>query len=132
MRNPSTPQAVKTLTRGLGVDAVWDTVGGTNFVGFFVACARLGATVAVFGSPVTENGFALEMNSLSFIFGELNLVGVRAATRRDQQLCVQLLAEGKIKPVIDRCSRFRRLRRRMPTLNGRSKSERSFSSPEHV
>lgn len=42
------------------------------------------------------------MNSLSFIFGELDVVGVRAATRRDQQLCMQLLGAGRISPVIDR------------------------------
>ena len=96
------PEQVRELTGGLGVDVVWDCVGGPAFFGLAVACARLGGTVAVMGSPVTEDGFALEMNTLSFIFGELTVCGVRAAGRRDQEVCLRLLAEGKISPVVDR------------------------------
>ncbi len=96
------PGQVKELTHGLGADAVWDCVGGTDFLRLSASCTRLGGTIAVLGVPVTENGFALEMNALAFIFGELKVTGVRSATRRDQQLCMELLAAGKISPVIDR------------------------------
>jgi NADPH:quinone reductase-like Zn-dependent oxidoreductase len=101
-KDPDVAAKVKSLSGGLGADAVWDCVGGTEFLRLSVAMVRLGGAVAVLGAPVTEDGFELEMNSLSFIFGELDVVGVRAATRRDQQLCMQLLGEGKIKPVIDK------------------------------
>ncbi|WP_420594544.1 alcohol dehydrogenase catalytic domain-containing protein [Deinococcus sp.] len=100
--DPETPSQVKNMTEGLGVDAVWDCVGGSEFLKLSVACVRLGGTIAVLGAPVTEDGFDLEMNTLSFIFGELNIVGVRGATRLDHYTCMRLLGEGKINPVIDR------------------------------
>ena len=93
---------VKALTDGLGADAVWDTVGGSEFFRLSVACVRLGGSVAVLGAPITQDGFDLELNTLAFIFGELSVVGVRGATRRDQQLCMELLGARKIRPVIDR------------------------------
>src|SRR5205085_4486002 len=52
--------------------------------------------------PISEDSWQLEISSLSFIFGELNVVGVRGCGRRNQELCMELLGEGKIKPVIDR------------------------------
>ncbi len=100
--DPEMARQVKVLSGGLGVDAVWDCVGGSAFLKLSVACVRLGGSIAVLGAPVTEEGFALEMDSLAFIFGELNMVGVRGATRRDQILCMELLGAGKIAPVIER------------------------------
>lgn len=81
--DPELPAQVRALTGGLGADAVWDCVGGTEFLSLAVNCVRLGGVIAVLGAPVTQDGFALEMNSLPFIFGELDIVGVRAASRRD-------------------------------------------------
>jgi putative oxidoreductase len=75
--DPSLPGAVKGMTGGLGADAV-------------------------LGAPVTDEGFDLSISTLAFIFGELDMVGVRAASRADQELCMRLLAAGKITPVIDR------------------------------
>jgi putative oxidoreductase len=100
--DPETPVQVKSLTNGFGADAVWDCVGGTKFLTLSAACVRLGGTIAVLGAPVTEDDFALAINSLVFIFGELNIVGVRGAGRLDQKLCMRLLGEGRINPVIDR------------------------------
>ncbi|MFD3840159.1 zinc-binding dehydrogenase [Streptomyces sp. NPDC058642] len=33
---------------------------------------------------------------------QVKIAGVRGATRRDQQLCLELLAAGQINPIIDR------------------------------
>lgn len=99
--DPGMPRQVREIT-SLGVDAVWDCVGGSEFLELSVACVRLGGAIAVLGEPVSEDGFDLHMNSLSFIFGELDVVGVRGAGRRDQQLCMQLLGQDRISPVVDR------------------------------
>lgn len=93
---------IKQLTDGLGADAVWDTVGGTPSLRFSAACVRVGGTVAVFGAPISRDGFGLEMSTLSFLFGELDVVGVRGATRRDQEICMEMLGRGAINPVVDR------------------------------
>lgn len=100
--DPDTPARIKAITGGLGVDAVWETVGGSASVLFSVRCLRLGGTLAYLGAPVTDDGFEISLNSLGLIFGEIALVGVRAAGRRTQELCVELLGQGRIKPVIDR------------------------------
>jgi NADPH:quinone reductase-like Zn-dependent oxidoreductase len=99
--DPEMPNQVRGLTRGLGADAVWDCVGGTAFLQLSVACARLGGTVIVLGAPF-DQGFDLKVNGMAFIGKELTVAGVRGATRRDQQLCMELLGAGKISPVIDR------------------------------
>jgi NADPH:quinone reductase-like Zn-dependent oxidoreductase len=101
-RDPQTPAAVRQLTQGLGVDAVWDCVGGSDFLDLAIACIRLGGTIAIFGTPVTQTGSDLKMQGTKLIFTELNLVGVRGAGRRDQQRCMEWLGEGKISPIIDR------------------------------
>ncbi|MGH3635182.1 MAG: alcohol dehydrogenase catalytic domain-containing protein, partial [Mycobacterium sp.] len=100
--DPDTLATVKRLTGGLGADAVWDCVGGTRVFDLAAACVRLGGTIAVFGAPLDDDGGELTMSGMALVFGELNIVGVRGAGRRDQQQCLRLLAEGKITPVIDR------------------------------
>ncbi|MCA2256006.1 alcohol dehydrogenase catalytic domain-containing protein [Mycobacterium intracellulare] len=94
-------EKVRALTNGLGADATWDCVGGTAFLRLATSCTRVGGTVAIFGAPITDDGFELSVSALSFIFGELDVVGVRGGRRRDQQLCMQLLAQGHIHPKID-------------------------------
>jgi putative oxidoreductase len=90
------------LTGGLGADAVRDCVGGSDFLHLSTLCVRLGGAIAVLSARITQDGFDLKMNTLSFIFGELNMVGVPGCGRRNQELCMRLLGEGKIKPVIDK------------------------------
>ncbi len=99
-----TPARVRQLTHGLGADAVWDCVGGSEFLAFAIKCLRLGGTVAIIATgSIEDDRLNLEVRKQSFIALELNLAGVRGAGRRDQQLCLELLGDHKISPVID-CS----------------------------
>lgn len=101
--DPALPQQVRELTGGLGVDAAWDCVGGQEFFARAVACTRLGGSIAVLASPVdSTSSQMLNMSPTLFIAGEYNVVGVRGATRKDQRIVMDLLAKGRIKPVIDR------------------------------
>ena len=99
--DPDMPDQVRKLTGGLGADAAWDCVGGNEFLKLSISCTRLGGNVVVLGAPFDE-GFDLEVSALALIFGELRIVGIRGATRRDQEVVMELLAAGKISPVIDR------------------------------
>lgn len=102
-RDTDLARTVRDMTNGLGADAAWDCVGGRDFFALSVACTRLGGSVAVLASPLGETGAApLEMPATLFIAGEYNVVGVRGATRRDQEICLKLLADGRIAPVVDR------------------------------
>lgn len=101
--DPDLPAKVRALTNGLGADAAWDCVGGQTFFARAVSCTRLGGSVAVLASPLdTTSSNALEMPPTLFIAGEYNIVGVRGATRQDQKTVLGLLANGRIKPAIDR------------------------------
>ncbi|MEU6258513.1 zinc-binding dehydrogenase [Streptomyces sp. NPDC047043] len=99
--DPQLPQRVRELSHGLGADAVWDCVGGNDFFQFSLSCARLGGTVIVLGTP-TSQGSRLDLDAFALIGGQVRIAAVRGATRRDQQLCLELVAAGKITPVIDR------------------------------
>lgn len=101
-KDPATPGRVKELTKGIGADAVWDLVGGTDSLRFSIHCAGLGANVALLGVPISEDSAELALNAFAFILGEVSVIGVRGGGRRMQEMCVDLLGEGKIKPVIDR------------------------------
>nr|GLK33383.1 hypothetical protein GCM10017611_02250 [Rhodococcus wratislaviensis] len=96
--NPSLPEQVKELTNGLGVDAVWDCVGGNEFMRLAIESVRLGGTIAV----MAINSPKVDIPSESFIAGEITITGVRAASRRDQELCMTMLGQGRIRPVIDK------------------------------
>ncbi|WP_433566741.1 alcohol dehydrogenase catalytic domain-containing protein [Nocardia sp. CA-151230] len=96
--DPSAPDQVRELTGGLGADVVWECVGGTQFLELAIASVRLGGTIAI----LAINGPKVEIASPSFIAGEINITGVRAAGRRDQQVCMTMLGEGRIHPIIDR------------------------------
>lgn len=92
------PDQVKELTNGLGADAVWECVGGTEFLALATASVRLGGSIAI----LAVDGPELRIPSASLIAGEINIAGVRAAGRRDQEMCMALLGQGKIRPVIDK------------------------------
>ncbi|MHA4854272.1 quinone oxidoreductase family protein [Rhodococcus sp. MSC1_016] len=96
--NPFLPEQVKELTNGLGVDAVWDCVGGNEFMRLAIESVRLGGTIAV----MAINSPKVDIPSESFIAGEITITGVRAASRRDQELCMTMLGQGRIRPVIDK------------------------------
>ncbi|MEE6169683.1 MULTISPECIES: alcohol dehydrogenase catalytic domain-containing protein [unclassified Mycolicibacterium] len=97
-RAASLPDQVKALTNGLGADAVWECVGGTEFLSLATASVRLGGAIAI----LAVNGPELRIPSPALIAGEINIAGVRAAGRRDQETCMTLLGQGKIRPVIDK------------------------------
>lgn len=100
-RDPEMSKQVRAATGGMGVDAVWDVVGGSAMLALSVSCVRLGGTIVVVGMPLDEEATDLRMSTMALIYGELNIVGVRGCGRRDQDLCMQLLGEGKVAPVID-------------------------------
>lgn len=120
---------MRELTHGLGADAVWDCVGGNDFFQLSLACARLGGTVIVLGTP-TDQGSRLELDALAVIGQQVKIAGVRGATLRDQQLCLELLAAGKITPIIDRAFPCKKPPKPTPTSKATVRPARCSSCPE--
>jgi putative oxidoreductase len=102
INDPHVGEHIKRLTNGLGADACWETIGGSRFLALALSMIRLGGTIAVIATPNEHSGSNVEVPSSAFIFYELNLMGVRGGTRHDQQVIMELLGQGKIRPVIDR------------------------------
>jgi putative oxidoreductase len=97
---PKHPAQVRELTQGRGADTVWDCIGGNEFLRLSTSCVRLGGTVQVAASR--PDGASLEVDLSAFLGPQVRPAGVSGATRRDQQLCTELMGKRSIEPVIDR------------------------------
>lgn len=86
------------LTSGVGVHAFFDFVGIEDSFPQAVQSTRKGGIVVVVGYVAPE--FAIPTASL--ILGEIAIVGSRTATRVEIRQCIDLVAAGQIRPIIDR------------------------------
>ena len=88
--------AIREFTEGLGADGVIDCVGVERTMGAGVDGLRPGGRLTVVGyTPETYglNGKRLAQN-------ELEVIGTRCGRLQDLVLAVQLMAEGKLKPIV--------------------------------
>ena len=91
-------KAVKSLTNGRGVDLVFSHVGGPTFKQS-MACLARGGTLVTCGATA---GPIVELD-LRFLFTrELNVRGAYLGTRSDLLEVVKLIADGKLRPVVNR------------------------------
>jgi NADPH:quinone reductase-like Zn-dependent oxidoreductase len=90
-------KTIQSLTSGRGVDIVFSHVGGPTFTQS-MACLARGGTLVTCGATA---GPIVELD-LRFLFTrELNIRGAYLGTRSDLREVVQLVAAGKLRPVID-------------------------------
>jgi NADPH:quinone reductase-like Zn-dependent oxidoreductase len=91
-------KTVKSLTGGRGVDIVFSHVGGPTFKQSMACLARGGVlvTCGATAGPIVEL-------DLRFLFTrELNIRGAYLGTRSDLFEVVKLVADGKLRPVVNR------------------------------
>jgi NADPH:quinone reductase-like Zn-dependent oxidoreductase len=89
---------VSRLTGRRGVDVVIDNVGRATLPGSMQAVAR-GGRIVIVGNT---SGPLAEID-VRFIFGkQISLIGSTMGNHEDFRTVVRLLAEGRLKPVIDR------------------------------
>lgn len=91
--------AVAELSRGLGADAVFDTVGGAERAATALALTRHGGTVVLFAhSEGAEGGerAGFELNAL--FKSERRLLGTYSSTLADQREAYRLLVAGRLDP----------------------------------
>lgn len=88
---------VRELTAGRGVDVVFDSVGGTAYKEGIRSLARGGSLVTV-GATTGDADAAL----LQYLFWkQLSVVGSTGYNPEDLERVVELVASGRIEPVID-------------------------------
>jgi L-iditol 2-dehydrogenase len=88
--------AVSGLSRGLGADAVFDTVGGAERAATALALARPGGTVVLFAHAEGGERAGFALNSL--FKGERRLLGTYSSALADQREAYRLLVAGRLDP----------------------------------
>ncbi|MFI6521464.1 zinc-binding alcohol dehydrogenase family protein [Spirillospora sp. NPDC050679] len=95
-RSPDVVEQIRAHTGGAGVDVVLDNVGGP-MLPLAVDAAGLGARIVL---AAVMGGRTAELAIGDVFRKHLDLLGTRAATRREQEQVLAFAASGRIAPVI--------------------------------
>ncbi len=93
----SVPEEVKKLTRGRGVDVVFEHVGPATWEGSLKSLAKKGRIVTC--GATTGPTVSVELRS--FYTAQQTVLGSVLGTIRELAEVTRLVAEGKLRPVID-------------------------------
>ena len=89
---PDVLQKIREFTRGEGVDGAVEYTGATALMRLCIDAMRFGGTFC----PVAGEMNEVPLRVVDLISRELNVHGVRASTRNDQRIVVELLEKGRI------------------------------------
>ena len=89
---PDAARQIRDLSRGEGVDGAVEYTGVPALMRLCIEAMRLGGTFCPVGGEMSE----VPLRVVDLISRELNVHGVRASTRNDQQIVVELLEKGRI------------------------------------
>jgi threonine dehydrogenase-like Zn-dependent dehydrogenase len=89
---PDALQTIREFTCGEGVDGAVEYTGATALMRLCIDAMRFGGTFCPVGGEMNE----IPLRVIDFISRELNVHGVRASTRNDQRIVVELLEKGQI------------------------------------
>ncbi|HJX10876.1 MAG TPA: zinc-binding dehydrogenase, partial [Candidatus Binatia bacterium] len=84
--------AIREFTRGEGVDGAVEFTGAPALMRLCIDAMRFGGTFCPVGGEMTE----IPLRVIDLISRELNVHGVRASTRNDQRIVIELLEQGRI------------------------------------
>ncbi len=89
---PNAVQKIRDLTRGEGADGAVEYTGVPTLMRLCIDAMRFGGTLCPVGGEMNE----VPLRVVDLISRELNVHGVRASTRNDQRIVVELLEKGRI------------------------------------
>ena len=84
---------IRRLTNGEGVDAAVEFTGAPALMRLCIDALRLGGTFCPVGGETKE----IPIKVVDVVSKELNVHGIRGATRNDQRIVAELLAKGHIR-----------------------------------
>jgi NADPH:quinone reductase-like Zn-dependent oxidoreductase len=85
--------AIRAATRGEGVDAAVEYTGAPELMRLCIDALRLGGTLCPVGGELA----AMPLRVIDMVSKELNVHGIRGATRNDQRVVAELLEQGRIR-----------------------------------
>ena len=97
--DPELAASLMAESGGLGYDAVIDTVGRPETMALAQALVRPGGRIVLVGYAV---GRSLELPSARLVLDEVQVIGSRYARRHELEQAIRLVADGRVKMVIDR------------------------------
>ena len=86
-------KAIRAATGGEGVDAAVEYTGASELMRLCIDALRLGGTFCPVGGELRE----IPLRVVDMVSKELNVHGVRGATRNDQRVVAELLEKGRIR-----------------------------------
>jgi NADPH:quinone reductase-like Zn-dependent oxidoreductase len=86
-------KAIRAATGGEGVDAAVEYTGASELMRLCIDALRLGGTSCPVGGELRE----IPLRVVDMVSKELNVRGVRGATRNDQRVVAELLEKGRIR-----------------------------------
>ena len=92
-------QKILKLTEGRGADKILEFVSRKETVEEDIKVLRKGGKLVL---VAYSNLVPLQINSLKVVLNELEILGTRAGTKEEIEKCVELIVEGKLKPVISK------------------------------
>ena len=92
-------QRIVEISGGRGADKILEFVSRTETVEEDIKSLRKGGKLVL---VAYSNLVPLQINSLKVVLNELEILGTRAGTKEDIEKCVELIVEGKLKPVISK------------------------------
>ncbi len=121
-------EEVMRITGKRGVDLVFEHVGGKVFEGSIRSLTRGGRLVTCGGTA----DYAVQFN-IAFVFHkELTIIGSNSATRRELDVMMPLIREGKLKPVIDRTFPLSQAAEAHRYVEGRNQFGKVILVPDHA
>ena len=86
-------QTIRAFTGGEGVDGAVEYTGAPELMRLCIDSMRLGGTFCPVGGEMRQ----VPLRVVDLVSKELNVHGVRASTRNDQRIVVELMEKGRIK-----------------------------------
>jgi NADPH:quinone reductase-like Zn-dependent oxidoreductase len=91
-------EAVAELTGGIGVDLVFEHLGGRTFVESLEA-VRVGGRMAICGGHAGEH---VDLDLIELFRAERTIIGSMSCTLAEVEHVVSMVAAGRLRPVVDR------------------------------
>src|SRR5262249_3600106 len=92
-RRDDAVKAMRAATGGEGVDAAVEYTGASELMRLCIDALRLGGTFCPVGGELRE----IPLRVVDMVSKEVNVHGVRGATRNDQRVVAELLEKGRIR-----------------------------------
>ena len=106
-------QRIVEISGGRGADKILEFVSRKETVEEDIKSLRKGGKLVL---VAYSDSVPLQINSLKVVLNELEILGTRAGTKEDIEKCVELIVEGKLKPVISKTFSLEEINQAMSIL----------------